>query len=145
MVRFICDENHVIPFTNILLCREKRFYTRETRRGICISLLVKVPPLFSWLAEMIKLRKEVNYLSCIEEKEGLIDIWCICFSIIKSLLCSVLGNNYFQELLNHLTLDPSYNLESILNFTFYPILVIETGGGIKELFRPGFSKTWVWF
>ena len=32
---------------------------------------------FSWLAEMMELRKSVNYLSCVEEKEGLIDICCM--------------------------------------------------------------------
>ena len=37
--------------------------------------MAEIPPLFSWLAEMIALK--VNYLSCIEEKGGLMDICCI--------------------------------------------------------------------
>ena len=48
---------------------EKRFYTRETLRGIRISRLAKIPTLiviywYHWI------KKRINYLSCIEGKRG---------------------------------------------------------------------------
>ena len=40
-------------------CGEKRFYARETIRGLRISRLAEIPPLFSWSANMIELRKRL--------------------------------------------------------------------------------------
>ena len=39
-----------------IVCSGKRFYTRETKRGISVSPLAEILP-FSKLAEMIELRK----------------------------------------------------------------------------------------
>ena len=40
---------YTVQFKNTTELHQKRFYTWETIRGIMISQLVEIPPLFSWL------------------------------------------------------------------------------------------------
>ena len=65
----------------------KRFYTRGTLRGLRISRLAKIPYLLSWLAEILKLRRELMIWERVFERHSLYYTKCcaICWSIIKFL------------------------------------------------------------
>ena len=51
---------------------QKRFFTKGTKRGLRISQLAKIPPLYHGWDPRIK--KRAKYLSCLEGKSGFKDI-----------------------------------------------------------------------
>ena len=55
---------------------KKIFYNRKTIRGVRISRLAKVPPIYhNWLGSLNE--KRVNYLSSIEGKGGKKELCCM--------------------------------------------------------------------
>ena len=82
-----------------VIIKQKRFYTKEPLRSICISRFIVIG-WDSWI------KKSVNYLSCIEGKGVLKDINCIAqnaalFYIIKYLLIKLNPKKNSLLLLKH--------------------------------------------